>query len=36
VAHLDHAGIFDETAQQAVKIFAVEGSVFERHRKLDE
>ena len=36
VAHLDDARILDELAQQAVEIFAIQRSVFERNRELDE
>src|SRR5207248_1591207 len=36
VAHFDHARIFDELAQQAIEIFAVQRGIFERHGKLDE
>ena len=36
VPYFNHAGIFDELAQQPVEIFAVERSILERHGKLDQ
>ncbi len=36
VAHFHHSRIFDELAQQALQIIAVERGVFERHGELDQ
>jgi len=36
VAHFDDAGILDELAEEAIEIFAVERSVLERQRELNE